>query len=408
MQSSNSNSYDELYTLIIPTYNRPTHLLRLLHYIFSFKLSFRILILDSSNGDVQELNGSTISHQIGKAEHIRFDSSIDVVSKFEQGIAMVKTPYCSFCADDDIVFVNSVMECVQFLELNQDYAAAHGYYFDFQLGKKIVISSVVYWRNVLIDEAPLMRLVALMRNYEAVFYAIYRTEVLRSSFSLVRRVDTILYKELILGVATVLKGKVYRHPQFYYGRSTDASHQYEHWHPHEILAKSPEILLNDYVLYRDALLEYWQSINGEPLSQQLHVFDLAHLQYLEKFLQPDILDFIIDRKLAGENGDSITRALWAKWVKCPAPSVPAWRYYVRSHNSLINQMFLCARSLLSRIRYRLRCTRRFDGLVASLLPEGHGEYRNYVFTQRFFDVRHAVLPYDDDIGMIIANLNRYV
>jgi len=406
MQSGNPSNYDKLYTLIIPTYNRPTHLLRLLRYIFSFKPSFRILILDSSNADVQEFNSSTLSHQAGEVEHIRFDPSIDVSSKFEQGIAMVKTPYCSFCADDDIVFVDSVMACIKYLEANPDYTAAHGYYFNFQFGERVVISSVVYWRDALTADVPLMRLVALMKNYEAVAYATYRTEVLRSIFSLARRVNTVLCRELLLGAATVLNGKVYRLPQFYYGRSTDASHPLESWHPHEILANSPEILLNDYVRYREALLEYLQPINGEPLSQQLRVFDLAHLRYLHNFLAPEILDFIIDRSLAGENGDSITRAIWARWVQNPPLSLRVRRYYVGNRSSLINQIFLYPRSLLRRILHRLRVTRSFDGLVTSQLPDG--QHRMYRFTQHFFDVRLAVIPCANDIRMIVANLDRYV
>lgn len=406
MQSGNPDSYDKLYTLIIPTYNRPTQLLRLLHYICSFKNSFRILILDSSSADVQEFNSSTISHQAGEVEHIRFDPSIDALSKFENGISLVKTTYCSFCADDDIVFVDTVMDCIKYLDANTDYAAAHGYYFNFRFDERVVIDSVVYWRNALTADAPLMRLVALMKNYEAVFYATYRTEVLRKIFSLVRRVDTNLCKELILGAATVLNGKVYRLPQFYYGRSTDASHPYESWHPHEILAKSPEILLNDYGRYREALLEYLQPINGEPLSQQLRVFDLAHLRYFQGYLAPEILDFIIDRSLAGENGESITRAIWARWVQNPPLSLRVRPYYVGNHSSLINQILLSPRSLLSRILHRLRVTGRFDGLVTSQLPDGQG--RIYRFTRQFFDLWRTGISCDDNIRMIVANLNHYI
>lgn len=407
MPSANPGSYDKLYTLIIPTYNRPTQLLRLLHYIFSLKPSFRILILDSSNADVQEFNSSTLSHQEGEVEHVRFDPSIDVVSKFEHGVAMVNTPYCSFCADDDIVFVDSVMACVKFLEENQDYAAAHGYYFNFQFDEMIVIGSVVYWRNELIADAPLKRLVALMKNYEAVLYAIYRIEVLRSIFSLVRRVDTVLCRELILSAATVLNGKVYRYPQFYYGRSTDASHPYEHWHPHEMLAKSHEILLIDYVRYRTALLEYLQPISGEPLSQQLQIFDLAHLRYFQEYLVPEILDFIIDRSLAGEGGDSITRAIWARWAQCTPLSPHVRRCYLGSRSSLIDQIFSPPRSLLSRILHRFRGAEpSYDGLITSQLPKGQG--RTYRLTRQFFDLRRAEISCDDNIRMIVANLDRYV
>jgi glycosyltransferase domain-containing protein len=406
MESGNPSSYDKLYTLIIPTYNRPTQLLRLLHYICSFKNSFRILILDSSSADVQEFNSSTISNQAGEVEHIRFDPSIDALSKFENGISLVKTPYCSFCADDDIVFVDTVMDCIKYLEANQDYAAAHGYYFNFTFGERIIIDSVVYWRNALTVDAPLMRLVALMKNYEAVFYATYRTEVLRRIFSLVRRVDTNLYKELILGAATVLNGKVYRHPEFYYGRSTDASHPYESWHPHEILAKSPEILLNDYGRYREALLEHLQSIDGATPLQQSRVFDLAHLRYFQEYLAPEILDFIIDRSLAGENGDSITRAIWARWVQTPPQSIRVRRYFVGNHSSLINQILLFPRSLMSRILHGLRGRERLDGLVTSQLPDGQG--RIYRFTRQFFDLGSAGIPCDDNIRMIVANLNHYV
>jgi glycosyltransferase domain-containing protein len=352
------------------------------------------LILDSSNADVQASNSSTLPHQV---EHIRFDPSIDVFSKLEQGIAMVKTPYCSFCADDDILFVDSVRDCTRFLETHPDYAAAHGYYFNFQFGDRIVISSVVYWSNTLIDDLPLGRLVALMKHYEAVFYATYRTEVLRGIFSLVHGVDAVLCKELILGVATVLRGKVYRLPHFYYGRSTDASHPWQHWHPHEILAKSPEVLLSDYLRYRQTLVNYWQSINGELGSQQLRVFDLAHLRYFQNFLAPDILDFIIDRSLTGENGDSIAKAVWTRWVNPPRSALIRIR-------STLRAIFLHVRAALHIILDTLGKL-HFDLIISQSL-EGHR--RIYRFKGRFLKAPSAVTPCEKDIRMIVANLNRYM
>jgi hypothetical protein len=66
--------------------------------------------------------------------HEVYNSSIAIWTKLALGVDGVDTPYCSFCADDDILFTGALHECFDFLDSNPAFVAVHGNYINFKPG----------------------------------------------------------------------------------------------------------------------------------------------------------------------------------------------------------------------------------------------------------------------------------
>lgn len=315
-----------LYTLVIPTYNRPALLQRLLEYLARQQWKFPVLVLDSSGPEALAKNREAAS-LAPHVRHVTFDSSTDPYAKMRDGMAMVETPYCSLCADDDLVVPAAIERCVRALERDPQAAVAHGYYFNFKETSVFELSYVVYRGPSIEDETPLARLRRLFAKYEAVIYGVYRTPVARRMFRDVQTLDTVLARELITGAITALAGKCLRLPAFYYGRNTDESMSYSEWHPHQILAQQPERLFTTYPAYRERVLEALHEFDPQaPEPASGHVVDLIMLRYLDA--PPEILDFIVDLKLQGKQPEQIVRRVWDVFVRherAPRPLVPLLR-----------------------------------------------------------------------------------
>ena len=142
------------------------------------------------------------------------------------------------CADDDVVMVDSLPVLRDFLQKHHDFSAAHGWYFTFYDNVHLGITSIVYSGPSIDRDDPFLRLRDLLNRYEAVTYAVYRTDVMRRVLYEVQRVESMLARELLAGELTVLWGKVARLPIFYYGRSLGPSESYAHWHPVNFLTNN--------------------------------------------------------------------------------------------------------------------------------------------------------------------------
>ena len=60
----------------------------------------------------------------------KYDSSIFFANKISDGCQSITTPYAVLCADDDFLIPAGILESRSFLQENQDYASAHGLYFN--------------------------------------------------------------------------------------------------------------------------------------------------------------------------------------------------------------------------------------------------------------------------------------
>lgn len=304
------------YTLVVPTYNRQAMLSRLLTYLQREAAPFSILVLDSSEAEMQQENARAIASGPANVRHVEYPPTVDPYVKIREGLGMVTTPYCSICADDDLIIVPVVRRCLE--ELDRDPAAvvAHGYYFNFTETSTFDLSYIVYRGKSLDGKTSLARLRTLFASYEAVLYGVYRTTVAQRVFRDVERMDTVLGRELLTSAITVIAGKTLRIPDFYYGRNTGESFSYSAWHPHQILAQAPAVLFTHYPVFRELLLEALAEHSSELDMQNTGmVIDLVMLRYLEPFLRKDVLDRIIEARLRGKSSETIVEQIWAVYVR---------------------------------------------------------------------------------------------
>lgn len=302
---------DKDYTLIIPTYNRPREFRALLNYLCDQKAEFKILVLDSSDAETMNENKIFTGQISLNTEFISFPSDTPPFEKFWKGAQKVETAFCSLCADDDVIVVKSIPEIVDFLKKDSSYVAAHGLYFSFMAQEHITISDLVYNKDVLMNENPILRLRDLFQSYEAITYAIYRTPVFEKVLSQVQALDSLLGRELLGSALTAAMGKVKRLPLLYCGRSLSASHFYESWHPIEMLLTSPDYLYQEYGKYRKILINAFKDSNNLYSEDELtKLIDITHFSYMSEFLAPNILSYLSDRIMNKYVKSDIMTGLW--------------------------------------------------------------------------------------------------
>jgi glycosyltransferase domain-containing protein len=293
------------YTLVVPTYNRPEELGRLLRFLASQRAEFPVLVLDSSRPENHERNLRTARDLKLDLRLERFDPAMPPWEKFRRGAEMVATEFSSLCADDDLVLVSSLGKIVDFLQGNPDYSLAHGWYFEFYLSDVLGIRQVVYRGPSLDAERPADRLHQLFGKYQALTYGVHRTGVLRDIMREVQGVQTMLGRELLGGALAVVAGKVARLPVLYLGRNIGPSEPYADWNPFDFLVQSPQRLFEEYRRYREILIRY-----GGLDAAEADFVDLAHLRYLADYFKPAVIDYVYGQLRLGRPRQEIMGGIW--------------------------------------------------------------------------------------------------
>ena len=289
------------FTLIIPTYNRPKQLGALLAYLNAQQLESRVLILDSSQPQPRAANRKMIRSAGLDLEYAEFPAQTHPFDKFREGVHKVGTEFCALCADDDLILLDGVKDCLEALRSDPQASVAQGYSFSFQCqpSGNIDLGNILYFSSTISDATPLGRLARLFASYQAATYGNYRTSVLRQIFDTLRPVKSILARELLGSAMAAIEGHMIRVPCFSHGRSMGASENYQNWHPLEWFATDPGGLFNDYGHYRqilaDAVLN--RPDNDRDAAEVRRVLDLIHLRYLSKHAPDSALAFIIESKI---------------------------------------------------------------------------------------------------------------
>jgi glycosyltransferase domain-containing protein len=115
-------------TVVIPTYNRPLHLTRILSYYHQYGGDLAVMVADSSSLENKKRNAGIISSfGTGSFTHLdEFDQGIDPWHKILDAVQHVSTRYCLICADDDFVIPPAIREAADFLDANADFVSAYG------------------------------------------------------------------------------------------------------------------------------------------------------------------------------------------------------------------------------------------------------------------------------------------
>lgn len=270
-------------TIIIPTYNRPKLLARLLNYYATKKTTAQFLVLDSSNDENKKLNESATEVLANQVRYYSFPSTLPVAEKLLEGIKQVNTPFCAFCADDDVLFVDGVAEALNFLKNNPDYVCADGIYLNFnEVGHDIQLT-VEYASNGINADNPGARVFKLYQKYESLFYGVFRTEHALDIFTGVSKNSSLHYQELFQSTSALLVGKNQRLPIFYAGRQNcnPADMNRDKWQTYYWFAENPKEFIDHYSSYRCGLWDFYQKYNQQNHSKMEFdkLMDIAHAMY---------------------------------------------------------------------------------------------------------------------------------
>ncbi len=310
------------HTLIIPTYNRPELLERLVHYYAGRTVPMTLLVLDSSTPANADRNSRMLASYGKLARHIVFAETEQVGVKLFKGLEQVNTPFVSFCADDDIVFPQGLSDAILFLEHHPDYGCAHGLYLNFRVGpqesEKQALQADRKARGLTDDELRQAeaedakhlhvwreyggpgndaahagaRIFRLFQNYESLFYAVFRTPDLRDIFAAVQTIPTLHYQELFQSVAALIKGKVWRFPRIYAVRQScdPAEPTRDKWQTYYWFGDNAEEFLRHYRAYTGEVCKFYEKHAVAPRldrSAFLKALDLSHTVYFSKGCPPD-------------------------------------------------------------------------------------------------------------------------
>ena len=207
------------HSIIIPTKNRPLFINRILHYYQLVGYNGQILIGDSS--DTNELfELKQIIEKYSTKLNIYFlheksksadEITVDLLNKIEK-------EFVSFLPDDDIILIDGINHCINFLIQNMDYVAANGksYYFtlDEMSEKHNGKIGYIYKYKMYYDESfdSRTRISNYFKNTDCLLMSVFRTKVFKECFSfsylLPRYHRIFIYGELIPGIITLSKGKV--------------------------------------------------------------------------------------------------------------------------------------------------------------------------------------------------------
>lgn len=278
-------------TLVVPTYNRPDHLKRLLTYYQQVGLQTRFLVLDSSNEDTVTANAALVVSCGERFRHVVYPSSLPVASKLFQGLSLVETPYCAFCADDDLIFPDALAHALDFLVSHADYVCTDGIYLNFYPSKGEINFQVEYGSRGIEAEHPGARIFQLFQSYESMFYAVFRTPDLRDVFSAVKDIPSLHYQELFQAAGALLKGKSHRLPEFYAARQhcEAAEPTRDKWQTFYWFADDNVEFLSHYLAYRDELWRFYEKFGAEPRMAKKdfnNAMDMAHVTFFSKNCPP--------------------------------------------------------------------------------------------------------------------------
>ncbi len=215
-------------TILIPTYNRPYHLLRLLHYYLKVNFDLKrqkFMVLDGSDKD-SEVNQNTCQ-EVG-IEYHHYGPNIPILERWLDGINRTQTEFVSFLADDDILQPDGYYDCLSFLEANPDYSAAHGNYVWFVDKEDNPLLYPGYQSFSIENDCPLERLFAFFSDYVPISYGVYRTKILKTAYEKTLSctgTDNLHFSELVSGCIPVVLGKIKKLDSNYYIKSVDTSNR---------------------------------------------------------------------------------------------------------------------------------------------------------------------------------------
>ena len=206
--------------IVIPTYNRPRYLKRLLQYYQSDAQNYTFIIADSSIPKNREKNTHVIK-EFSDYDIISpqpYPTDMNMFYKLADALTYAQAKYCVICADDDFITPLGITQSVAFLQSHPEYSCAHGDYISFFPQKTPAGKSQFYWKpgyqySSITSSNPEERLSYHLSHYEvATFYAVHPTSLIQLFFKeITNYTDTEndgQFGELLPSMLTLIYGKM--------------------------------------------------------------------------------------------------------------------------------------------------------------------------------------------------------
>lgn len=288
--------------MVVPTYNRPKFLRRLIGHYMTRPDPHHILVLDSSDAENLAQNKEFLAKHSEYVGHKIYPSDTEFGQKLAHGLKLVNTPYVSCCADDDFIYVDAIKEAVDFLEIDEDYVCAHGVYFYFNnMGghshnhesKDCTIHiSVDYNGDDNESDRFEQRVFNLMRNYGPLFYGVFRTEMIRKVFESMQKIPSLHFQELFQSVAIVTLGKIKTIDKIYGARQLceAAEPSRDRWQTYYWFWDNQTEFLKHYRQYCELVWSFCEdelSFDNDDREQFQKLMNITHSIYFARSLPPD-------------------------------------------------------------------------------------------------------------------------
>ncbi len=202
-------------TIIIPTYNRPFYLKRVLGFINSYKfISPKVMVLDSSKSNELKNNEKSISEFKGSMdiEYRTYSSDINFYRKLNDGLSSVATDYVALCADDDFLTEEGLIESIRTLEREGELCSVKGKNLYF---RESVVNLTEYdWFEGLTEETYMERLKKVTQGFVAtLIYQVFRMDNLKKMYLFIEEnMDSLpvnyTFKEYLFYFMVIATGKV--------------------------------------------------------------------------------------------------------------------------------------------------------------------------------------------------------
>lgn len=288
--ADSKKSLDTIVDLVIPTYNRPDFLRRIMDYYQETGASFNLIVADSSNKTNKRLNKKIInSYPDLKVRYIdEFPDTLTLHLKLTKTVKYILSKYCVFCADDDFIIPKAIRESVAFLEKNPDYSAAHGIYLGYHFFSIPFITKKFLWKiryspYTIANVSSLDRVDTHMQNYILVLWAVRRTVIVKKIYAEFNKLDIDPYLlpvlgELIPDVLTVVSGKVKAFKAAYGVRQYFGS--ISSYFPSLLDAKKAGRYQKGYSSFKKCLIKNLPKENKHNIDKVAETIDLAMEKYI--------------------------------------------------------------------------------------------------------------------------------
>lgn len=202
-------------TIVIPTFNRPKDLLRLITFLQKLNNLYPVFVLDSSTKEIQIINKKTCD--VGNIKYISFPEYYLFSSKVRDFLnKTVISEYMIFCGDDDFVIPAGINQAALFLDAHPDFSAVTGvtkclaYPCKFnQLGLFAFLDKLKHPLVLDADTflARYLKLPIFQEYTPPIFYALRRTKHVREIFNKIPEGFTYTSIERLSDSLTLLWGK---------------------------------------------------------------------------------------------------------------------------------------------------------------------------------------------------------